>query len=167
MPLRMAGKIPRRETRYFKHTIKPLLDGPAAQFVGEVNEKQKNDFLERASALSFQSTGRSPARKQLMKDNGELRGQYSLRQVMGNGKRRFGAVQRAGSLFQAVRLRNSPRRSGSSRKQPSMRLVTRSVSVLCTPRVVMQWCEARISTPTPRGLSTLSMVLAIWAVSFS
>ena len=34
--------------------------------------------------------------------------------------------------------RNSWRVSGLSRKQPSMRLVTRSVSGLCTPRVVMQ-----------------------------
>ena len=53
MPLRIAAKIPRGETRYFKETIKPLLDGPAVQFVGEVNEKQKNEFLGNASALLF------------------------------------------------------------------------------------------------------------------
>ena len=52
-PLRMAAKIPRGETRYFKNTIKPLLDGPEVQFVGEVNEKQKTDFLGNASALLF------------------------------------------------------------------------------------------------------------------
>jgi glycosyltransferase involved in cell wall biosynthesis len=53
MPLRMAAKIPRGETRYFKNTIKPLLDGPEVQFVGEVNEKQKSDFLGNALALLF------------------------------------------------------------------------------------------------------------------
>jgi glycosyltransferase involved in cell wall biosynthesis len=53
MPLRMAAKIPRGETRYFKETIKPLLDGSDVQFVGEVNDKQKNDFLGNASALLF------------------------------------------------------------------------------------------------------------------
>jgi glycosyltransferase involved in cell wall biosynthesis len=53
MPLRIAAKIPRSETRYFKDTIKPLLDGPNVQFVGEVNDKQKNDFLGNASALLF------------------------------------------------------------------------------------------------------------------
>jgi glycosyltransferase involved in cell wall biosynthesis len=53
MPLRMAAKIPRGETRYFKNTIEPLLDGPEVQFVGEVNEKQKTDFLGNASALLF------------------------------------------------------------------------------------------------------------------
>jgi glycosyltransferase involved in cell wall biosynthesis len=53
MPLRIAAKIPRGETRFFKETIKPLLDGPQVQFVGEVNDQQKNDFLGNASALLF------------------------------------------------------------------------------------------------------------------
>ena len=34
-------------------TIKPLLDGSDVQFVGEVNDKQKNDFLGNAPALLF------------------------------------------------------------------------------------------------------------------
>jgi glycosyltransferase involved in cell wall biosynthesis len=53
MPLRMAAKIPRGETRYFKDSIKPLLDGSEVQFVGEVNDKQESDFLGNASALLF------------------------------------------------------------------------------------------------------------------
>jgi glycosyltransferase involved in cell wall biosynthesis len=53
MPLRIAAKIPRGETRYFKDAIKPLLDGHDIQFVGEVNDKQKNDFLGNAAALLF------------------------------------------------------------------------------------------------------------------
>jgi len=51
--LRIAAKIPRGETRYFKDAIKPLLDGHDIQFVGEVNDKQKNDFLGNAAALLF------------------------------------------------------------------------------------------------------------------
>src|SRR6185437_9902557 len=65
---------------------------------------------------------------------------------------------------QSIMLRNSCRVSALSRKQPSMRLVTRSVSGLCTPRVVMQWCVALIMTPTPCGSRTSLMVLAICAV---
>ena len=42
------------------------------------------------------------------------------------------------ALAQSTIPRNSCRVSALSRKQPSMRLVTRSVSGLCTPRVVMQ-----------------------------
>src|SRR6185312_1088161 len=64
-------------------------------------------------------------------------------------------------------LKNSCRVAGLSRKQPNMRLVTRSEPGLCTPRVVMQWCEALMMTPTPCGFSTSLMVLAICAVSFS
>ena len=48
-----------------------------------------------------------------------------------------------------------------------MRLVTMATPDLCTPRVVMHWCAASITTATPRGCSTSWMVLAIWAVSFS
>jgi glycosyltransferase involved in cell wall biosynthesis len=53
MALRIAAKIPRGETRYFRDTIKPLLDGHDIQFIGEVNDKQKNDFLGNAAALLF------------------------------------------------------------------------------------------------------------------
>lgn len=39
---------------------------------------------------------------------------------------------------QSIKVRNSCRVMGLSRKQPNIRLVTKSVSALCTPRVVMQ-----------------------------
>jgi hypothetical protein len=48
-----------------------------------------------------------------------------------------------------------------------MLLVTIETLRLCTPRVVMHWCTADTTTPTPRGLSTSVMQLAICAVSFS
>ncbi len=48
-----------------------------------------------------------------------------------------------------------------------MRLVTMVTSDLCTPRVVMHWCAASMTTATPRGCRTSCSVLAIWAVSFS
>ena len=48
-----------------------------------------------------------------------------------------------------------------------MRLVTIDTLRLCTPRVVMHWCTASTTTPTPRGFSTSVMQSAIWEVSFS
>ena len=69
-----------------------------------------------------------------------------------------------------MRLSNaisSRRVSGSSRKAPSMRLVTMLTPGLWTPRVVMHWCPASITTPTPRGYNTSLIVEAIWTVSFS
>jgi glycosyltransferase involved in cell wall biosynthesis len=51
LPLRIAAKIPRTQTHYFKEQIEPLLDGDRVEFVGEVNESQKQDFLGNAMAV--------------------------------------------------------------------------------------------------------------------
>jgi glycosyltransferase involved in cell wall biosynthesis len=51
--LRVAAKIPRAQNRYFNETIKPLLDQNNVEFVREVNERQKQDFLGNATALLF------------------------------------------------------------------------------------------------------------------
>jgi glycosyltransferase involved in cell wall biosynthesis len=53
LPLRIAAKIPRMETQYFKEQIEPLLDGHQVEFVGEVNDGQKQDFLGNAMAVLF------------------------------------------------------------------------------------------------------------------
>src|ERR1700733_1746957 len=52
--------------------------------------------------------------------------------------------------------RNSCRVSSRLRKTPSIWLVTMVTLDLCTPRVVMHWCAASITTATPNGLSTPS-----------
>jgi glycosyltransferase involved in cell wall biosynthesis len=51
LPLRIAAKIPRMQTHYFKEQIEPLLDGDRVEFVGEVDERQKQDFLGNAMAV--------------------------------------------------------------------------------------------------------------------
>jgi glycosyltransferase involved in cell wall biosynthesis len=53
MPLRMAAKIPRSQTRYYQEHLKPLIDGEQIQLVGEVNDKAKGDLLKCATALLF------------------------------------------------------------------------------------------------------------------
>ena len=53
MPLRIAAKIPRQQSYYFKGQIEPLLDGNRIEFVGEVNERQKQEFLGNAIAVLF------------------------------------------------------------------------------------------------------------------
>jgi glycosyltransferase involved in cell wall biosynthesis len=52
-PLRIAAKIPRGESRYFKERLQPLLDGDNVEFVGEVDERGKQMFLSKAAALLF------------------------------------------------------------------------------------------------------------------
>jgi glycosyltransferase involved in cell wall biosynthesis len=53
MPLRIAAKIPRAETAYFKKKLEPNIDGEEIQLVGEVNEVRKQPFLAEAAALLF------------------------------------------------------------------------------------------------------------------
>ena len=53
MPLRIAAKIPRTETVYFKKWLEPHVDGEKVQLVGEVDEAKKQPFLADAAALLF------------------------------------------------------------------------------------------------------------------
>lgn len=53
MPLKIAAKIDRVDRPYFESSIKPLLDSDLIEFVGEIGELEKNEFLGNASALLF------------------------------------------------------------------------------------------------------------------
>ncbi len=53
MPLRIAAKIPRAETAYFKKKLEPEIDGKEIKLVGEVDEARKEPFLAGAAALLF------------------------------------------------------------------------------------------------------------------
>jgi glycosyltransferase involved in cell wall biosynthesis len=51
--LRIAAKIPRAETAYFRKHLEPHLDGKRVELVGEVDEARKQSFLADAAALLF------------------------------------------------------------------------------------------------------------------
>jgi glycosyltransferase involved in cell wall biosynthesis len=53
LTLRIAAKIPRSESRFFKEKIRPLLDSNRVEFIGEVGEREKAEFLGNAAALLF------------------------------------------------------------------------------------------------------------------
>jgi glycosyltransferase involved in cell wall biosynthesis len=53
LPLRIAAKVPRAEEGYFKERIAPLVDGDRVQFVGELGQEKKQEFLGGAAALLF------------------------------------------------------------------------------------------------------------------
>jgi glycosyltransferase involved in cell wall biosynthesis len=53
LPLRIAAKIPRSQSRYFKERLQPLIDGELIRLSGEVDDRRKNEFLASASALLF------------------------------------------------------------------------------------------------------------------
>jgi len=53
LPLKIAAKVDPADEVYFETTIRPLLDHPLVEFIGEINEHQKQSFLANALALLF------------------------------------------------------------------------------------------------------------------
>ncbi|WP_199750571.1 glycosyltransferase family 4 protein [Gynurincola endophyticus] len=49
----IAAKIDKADKKYFEAEIKPLLNHPLIEFIGEVDEQQKKVLLENAAALLF------------------------------------------------------------------------------------------------------------------
>lgn len=60
IPLRIAAKIGDSDQLYFNEVIRPLLRAPGIEFVGEIAERQKGDFLGGALALLFPITWPEP-----------------------------------------------------------------------------------------------------------
>jgi glycosyltransferase involved in cell wall biosynthesis len=53
LPLKIAAKVDNADREYFDSHIKSLLSEPHVEFIGEIGEEQKNDFLGNAIALLF------------------------------------------------------------------------------------------------------------------
>jgi glycosyltransferase involved in cell wall biosynthesis len=53
MPLKIAAKVDAADARYFHDQIEPLLDHPLIEFIGEIGDDAKSDFLGGAEALLF------------------------------------------------------------------------------------------------------------------
>jgi glycosyltransferase involved in cell wall biosynthesis len=52
-PLRIAAKVDPFDREYFERDIRPLLDNPLVEYIGEISESQKSRFLGGAKALLF------------------------------------------------------------------------------------------------------------------
>jgi glycosyltransferase involved in cell wall biosynthesis len=53
MPLKIAAKVDSADREYYEQSIRPLLSAADVEFVGEIGEREKNDFLGNAAALLF------------------------------------------------------------------------------------------------------------------
>jgi glycosyltransferase involved in cell wall biosynthesis len=53
MTLKIAAKVDRVDRRYFKREIEPLLNDPHIEWLGEITDKDKDEFLGNAYALLF------------------------------------------------------------------------------------------------------------------
>ena len=54
LPLKIAAKVDKADADYWSDVIKPMVDrNPCVEFIGEINEQQKAEFLGNALALLF------------------------------------------------------------------------------------------------------------------
>ena len=60
MPLKIAAKVDRVDREYFRSTIEPLLSLGDVDFIGEIREDQKEEFLGNAAGLLFPIAWREP-----------------------------------------------------------------------------------------------------------
>lgn len=51
--LKIAAKVDKENLEYYENMIKPLLQSPFAEYVGEIGEEEKKEFLGNADALIF------------------------------------------------------------------------------------------------------------------
>ena len=51
LPLRIAAKVDPADLQYYRSEIKPLLDHPLIEFIGEISDAEKDDFVGNALAL--------------------------------------------------------------------------------------------------------------------
>jgi glycosyltransferase involved in cell wall biosynthesis len=53
IPLKIAAKVDKVDEAYFREQIVPLLDRPGIEYIGEIGERDKAEFLGEARALLF------------------------------------------------------------------------------------------------------------------
>jgi glycosyltransferase involved in cell wall biosynthesis len=53
LPLKIAAKIDPTDREYFDRAIKPMMQTPIVEYLGEVNDREKNELLAGARALLF------------------------------------------------------------------------------------------------------------------
>jgi len=52
-PLKIAAKVDKADQEYWDEVIEPMTHHPLVEYIGEINEDQKKDFLGNALALAF------------------------------------------------------------------------------------------------------------------
>ncbi len=114
MPLRIAAKIPRAETAYFKRQLQPHIDGERVTLVGEVDDAEKEPFLAGAAALLFPIDWPEPFGLVMIGDGlRDPRDRLPLRLRAGSHRRR------SHRLHRRRRGRRRPGRSRSAASGPT------------------------------------------------
>lgn len=51
IPLKIAAKVDKADEEYYQEKIKPMIDPPSVEYIGEISDREKSDFLSGALAL--------------------------------------------------------------------------------------------------------------------
>jgi glycosyltransferase involved in cell wall biosynthesis len=51
IPLKIAAKVDKADQEYYEEVIEPLIDPPHIEYIGEISDREKPDFLSGAMAL--------------------------------------------------------------------------------------------------------------------
>ena len=51
IPLKIAAKVDRSDQNYYNEVIRPLIDHPLVEYIGEIGDREKSDFLSGAIGL--------------------------------------------------------------------------------------------------------------------
>ena len=51
IPLKIAAKVDRADQEYYDEIIRPMLDHPLVEYIGEISDREKSDFLSGAMGL--------------------------------------------------------------------------------------------------------------------
>lgn len=51
IPLKIAAKVDRSDEEYYQHAIRPLMDHPLVEYIGEISDHEKSEFLSGAIGL--------------------------------------------------------------------------------------------------------------------
>jgi len=53
IPLKIAAKVDKADAEYFREVIRPLLDNPLIEFIGEVDDREKQELIGSALAMLY------------------------------------------------------------------------------------------------------------------
>jgi glycosyltransferase involved in cell wall biosynthesis len=60
MKIKIAAKVDKVDREYFERVVEPLLSQPHVEFIGEIDDSRKSDFLGNAAGLLFPIAWREP-----------------------------------------------------------------------------------------------------------
>ena len=60
LPIKIAAKVDPADREYFEHNIRPLLGLPGVDYIGEISDSEKSDFLSGAIGLLMPITWPEP-----------------------------------------------------------------------------------------------------------